>query len=503
MGIKGARILAYFPTPSISHQVVFRQLTQALVARGHEVTVVTPDPVYPKGKSPANLREIDVHDISYELWDGVLKYHRGNKQDILLQVRAIFEKFTTILDAQLQTPEVKEIFLKDIDHYDLLLLEACNRAVLGFSHIFNAPVITISSFGAVPIQYSIMGAPVHPLLYPTAGSLRLYNLSLLERGIQLVSYFLFDFLIKDTDDYDYRVMQKNFGENVPTYYELTKNIQIMFLNEHPFWADNHPVPPSIIYIGGIHQIKENELRDDLKNFLDSSKHGIIYVSFGTNVLPSFLPPEKIEVMTKVFSELPYDVLWKYDKDVLPGQAKNIKLSKWFPQPDILKHPNVKLFITQGGLQSSDEAIDAAVPVIGIPMLVDQWYNVEKYVYHNIGLQLDITTLTEQEFKDSIEKVINDKSFKNNITRLRTVMREYPIKPLDLAVWWTEHVIKYGGSHLKSPAANMSVVEYYEVKLVLLILITFLAVFILLAWLIKSSYKLICYVCRTSIKLKIH
>lgn len=59
------------------------------------------------------------------------------------------------------------------------------------------------------------------------------------------------------------------------------------------------------------------------------------------------------------------------------------------------------------MQSSDEAIDAAVPLIGIPMMGDQWYNVEKYVYHNIGLQLDITTLTEQEFKATIEKVIND------------------------------------------------------------------------------------------------
>lgn len=62
---------------------------------------------------------------------------------------------------------------------------------------------------------------------------------------------------------------------------------------------------------------------------------MIYVSFGTNVLPSLLPPKKIEMMTKVFSDLPYDILWKYDKDNLPGQPKNIKLAKWFPQPDLL------------------------------------------------------------------------------------------------------------------------------------------------------------------------
>lgn len=73
-----------------------------------------------------------------------------------------------------------------------------------------------------------------------------------------------------------------------------------------------------------------------------------------------------------------------------------------------EHPNVKLFITQGGLQSTDETINAAVPVIGIPMLGDQWYNVENYVDHKIGLQLDITTLTEKDFLDAVLTVVSEK-----------------------------------------------------------------------------------------------
>lgn len=77
--------------------------------------------------------------------------------------------------------------------------------------------------------------------------------------------------------------------------------------------------------------------------MDSSIHGVIYVSFGTNMLPSLLPPEKIEVMTSVFSTLPYNILWKWDKDVLPGQSDNIKIAKWFPQSDLLSKLNVKRF----------------------------------------------------------------------------------------------------------------------------------------------------------------
>jgi glucuronosyltransferase len=60
------------------------------------------------------------------------------------------------------------------------------------------------------------------------------------------------------------------------------------------------------------------------------------------------------------------------------------------------------------LQSTDEAITAGVPLIGVPILGDQWYNVEKYVYHKIGLQLDLKTFTEQQLNDAINTVITDK-----------------------------------------------------------------------------------------------
>ena len=39
--IKGARILGIFPAPSVSHQLPF----QALAARGHQITVISPQPL--------------------------------------------------------------------------------------------------------------------------------------------------------------------------------------------------------------------------------------------------------------------------------------------------------------------------------------------------------------------------------------------------------------------------------------------------------------------------
>jgi hypothetical protein len=41
----GARILGIFPSPSFSHHLVFQEIMKALVARGHQVTVISTDPL--------------------------------------------------------------------------------------------------------------------------------------------------------------------------------------------------------------------------------------------------------------------------------------------------------------------------------------------------------------------------------------------------------------------------------------------------------------------------
>lgn len=78
---------------------------------------------------------------------------------------------------------------------------------------------------------------------------------------------------------------------------------------------------------------------NLKNILESSKYGVIYISFGTNVKSSLLPLDKINIFVKVFSELPYDVLWKWDQENIPDCPKNVIISKWYPQSDLLSKLN--------------------------------------------------------------------------------------------------------------------------------------------------------------------
>ncbi|XP_031767087.2 UDP-glycosyltransferase UGT4-like [Galleria mellonella] len=491
----GAKILGFFPTPSISHQVVFRVLMHELAKRGHEVYVVTTDPAFPKGKAPKNLTEIDIHDISYLKWrEAVLspEMTTGNKNDMKQQIAVMYAIIINLFDEQINTDAVQKLLNDKSLKFDLIFLESFVRPGLILSDYYKAPIILITSFLPIYNNMEVLGSPVHPILYPLGVCRqKVNNLSAWEKITELYSYYN---VLNYVDSYDDRVnaiIKKNFGPDAPSVYELQNNVDMLFVNVHPIWDMNRPAPPNVIYLGGLHRNPEKDLPKDLKNFLDSSEHGVIYVSFGTNIDPSLLPQEKIKMLANVLSRTPYDVIWKWDKDDFPNRPKNIKIFKWLPQSDLLSHPKVLLFVTQGGLQSTDEAIAAGVPLIGLPMLVDQWFNVEQYERLKIGLGLQMEELTEEKFKNALDTVLNDKSYRNNIIKLRTLMADQPQTPLQRAVWWTEHVLRHGsGKHLRSPAANMSWKEYLELELVGYVLLTILTLIIISVFIFVYLYKFI-------------
>ncbi|XP_022837215.1 UDP-glucuronosyltransferase 2B15-like [Spodoptera litura] len=363
------------------------------------------------------------------------------------------------------------------------------KIALVLSQVVDAPVIQVSSFGPMNFNVETMGSAMHLFLYPNHMRQRLYNMTTWEKLLELYNIFRIEKAIEEVEEAENVMGKRLFGPNTKTISELKDNVQMLFLNIHPLWEGNRPVPPSVIYMGGLHQKPVKELPTDLKTYLDSSKNGVIYISFGTNVQPSLLPQDKIKIIAKVFSQLPYDVLWKWDKDELPGRSKNIRISKWLPQSDLLRHPKIKLFVTQGGLQSTDEAITAGVPLLGVPFIGDQWYNTEKYEHHGIGIKVDFSTLTEDIFKKAINTVLSNKSYRQNMERLRSVMYDQPQSPLERAVWWTEHVLRHGGArHLRGPAANMSWADYLERELVFTLLGIVISIVLALSFLLYKLWR---------------
>lgn len=256
-----ARILAVFPTPSISHQIVFRPLTQALSRRGHEVTVVTTDPVNSKDPELVNLTEIDLHNISYKSMNKDLFETYGKEESMYSQIFMFANKLTNIFEEQLKTKEIQMLLQHSENYYDLLILEACVRPALVFSHVYKAPVIQISSLGGMLFNYEALGVPIHPTVYFTTLRQKLYNLSiwdnLMECKIFLQVYFA-HFICEHLQN---AMLRSYFGADVPSIAELNNNIDMLFLATNPIWAGNTPVPPSVIFIGGIHENADEELTE--------------------------------------------------------------------------------------------------------------------------------------------------------------------------------------------------------------------------------------------------
>ena len=66
----------------------------------------------------------------------------------------------------------------------------------------------------------------------------------------------------------------------------------------------------------------------------SGDAGVIYFSLGSVTKGNAMPLSMRDKVIQVFSKLPQKILWKYEEDIehLP---KNIILTKWAPQQDLL------------------------------------------------------------------------------------------------------------------------------------------------------------------------
>ncbi|CAH0715022.1 unnamed protein product, partial [Brenthis ino] len=482
-----ARILGIFPVPVHSHQSVFRTLTNELVRRGHQVTVVTGLPV--NEVAPENYTEIDVSQIGNKERERYLSKEIKPSDDMFTQYNSILQLTFNYVFKILQSPKVDTMIKDKNQSFDLIFIEDCTRPGVILSHFFKAPVISISSYGGTFGTFETTGAAVHPFLYPLPTRRTYRNLSIWDKLYELYVHFRLNKIYENLESKQDEIYKEYYGSDIPRLNDLSRNIKMLFLNIHPIWDSNRPIPPNIIYLGGLHQKPQKELPKDLKLLLDSSSNGAIYMSLGTFVDSNLFHKETFQIFINVFSKLPYDVYWKWNGYEMSGLSKNVKVLPWFPQPDVLRHPNIKLFITQGGLQSTDEAITAGVPLIGIPIIFDQFFNTNKYVELKIGQELDVELLNEENLSNAINEVINDKTYKNNVIKLRSQLNDTPLTSLDRAVFWTEYVLKHGADHLKTPSANMHWFIYYEMDVALctiLLSLIFIISFIKIASVILKS-----------------
>lgn len=73
---------------------------------------------------------------------------------------------------------------------------------------------------------------------------------------------------------------------------------------------------------------------DLKKVMDIASNGVIYFSMGSNLKSKEMPDKLKKKLIKMFSDLKYTVLWKFEEEFF-DLPENVHTVKWAPQHSIL------------------------------------------------------------------------------------------------------------------------------------------------------------------------
>lgn len=377
----------------------------------------------------------------------------------------------------LEHKEVQLLMRSNIT-YDLVVIEpSYTDALYGFAAHFNASLIGVSSAGSYWNLDTLVG---HTASFETLEHTglrfglvpldRFYNwLIISEEWLMNKIYLL---------PTQRAIHDRFFGHLTQSFTELQQSFSLIMLNQHFSIFSARPNVPGMVEVGGMHVPKQlPNLPDELARFVDEAPEGVIIFALSAEMQSQNLPKPTLDLILSVFEALPQRVVWKFESEPTFNVSSSIYISSWLPQQALLAHPNVRLMVTHGGMLSIIEAAYFAKPILGLPLFYDQFRNVQYMVGHGVGLELDINRMTRQCFETAIRQLVNQSlPYTANALGLSERFRDQLAHPLDVAVYWTEYILRYKGApHMRVSASNMKLFDYYGLDNLVMVLGRFLLI----------------------------
>ncbi|KAH8347852.1 hypothetical protein KR084_001818, partial [Drosophila pseudotakahashii] len=521
---QAAKILVLFPHANEGHFAVMRTLVTELASREHTIEVYTGHGLeesldnvtetvtaeYPFW-SECKYKDYQIDLIILTSYNKTVQNQaapKGNLADLgRLPTEKLRQSLASVgaraLDHFLaQEPVQKLLKMSYLEFdFDVILVDYFyTEALLALGALHQRPVVGIIStdFGNYmdAVEEALVPAACTPIDFERDLGLGFFErLGNIRECIGRRKRF-----IKDHYGGQEQLVAKYFKQQHSIPELQASHLSVLLLNSHvPLMTPKVSIQ-QIVPAGGLHIRGPKELPWNVKRFLDESRPGAIYVQLGNEQPCGQLPKEKLDTLIAFFSARKEGIIWTcHDVKTLDGLPKNVIIQHAVPQIDILAHPRVKIFLTNGDLLNLQEGIVRNVPVLGLPLFQHERRNMELAVRLGVGLPLEEGNVTANSLNWAVDRLLRESHFQLTIRDVSLEYRDRPLGALASALFWVNYVARHkGGAALKTRGIGISSCQLHLFDLfvfyagIATLVVTFLAALIyggIYVWNKKNDSKL--------------
>jgi UDP-glucoronosyl and UDP-glucosyl transferase len=207
-------------------------------------------------------------------------------------------------------------------------------------------------------------------------------------------------------------------------------------------------------------VEESSFR--IRDFMEQSKRGVVYVSLGTSAPYSEIHVDFVKELTKS-----WDVLWALpsrQEEVFfnhTGEYDNkaLLVAKWLPQYEILEHPNTVGFVAHGGQNGVYEAMLTETPCLCGGNLFDQPLNCRKVEHLGLGLLIDFESEPVSVLVEKLARVVRNETVKENLASFHALADVQAGS--QIAVQTIEYAIQFGNQTFEHFVTFIDHYAWYE------------------------------------------
>ncbi|GMS77958.1 hypothetical protein PENTCL1PPCAC_133, partial [Pristionchus entomophagus] len=480
ISVESYKILVYNSKFGHSHSNFLGSIADALVDAGHNVTSLIPviDPRLKDGTEKSTIIRIEpdqtvldkIDDTTFNFFD------LNDFNPIIPPLMGPMMAQCYGLTCAKTLSEVGLIERLRAENYDVYISENFDVCGAALARAI-APKTTIGSYSSALAgeHFAEFGIPEAISYRPAAYMAKLDVHSFVDRAWNIYASLHYKLSFWFTRHYVNGLMRERFGDDYPSVAEQSGNVAYVLTNTEPLLDYASPTLARVIDIAGIGAKQPLPLDEFWAEVLMRRERTILF-SLGSVVKATQLVPAMKLAILETMSRFPdITFIWKYeqpDDEFCHEHAlkisSNVVLIKWMPQRDILAHPRLSVFITHGGMGSTQETALSGVPGIFIPIFGDQRKNAGMMEYNGFGKVFDKWDLADADkFTAVIREVQDNKRYRENAQRVSKMIAKKPFSAKEQLVKHVEFAAEFGASAaLRPQSLDMSFIAYHNLDVIL-------------------------------------